>query len=70
MWTRGSGKNDGDYHHCGSADYPGPADGRHAVVGLPAGRTEARNEAGETGKTSVESPKGAEFVAERLQHTF
>ena len=39
------------------------ASGRREVIGLPAGRTEAGDEAREAGETSVESPKGDEFEA-------
>ena len=46
-------KNDGSHHPFGSADHPGAADGRREVVGLPAGRREAGDEAAEAGETSV-----------------
>ena len=46
-------KHDGGYHLRSSADRPGAANSRREVVGLPAGRREAGDEAGEAGETSV-----------------
>ena len=45
------------------SDREDATDGRHDRVEAPEGDTEARNEAGEAGYTSVEGPKGAEFEA-------
>ena len=45
------------------ADREDATDGHRDRVEAPEGDTEARNEAGEAGYTSVDGPKGTEFEA-------
>ena len=52
------------------ADREDATDGHRNRAEAPEGDTEARNEAGEAGYTSVEGPKGAEFDAWRRLRTF
>ena len=61
--THISGNSDSSRHLGVLADWEAAIDGHRDRVEAPEGDTEARNEAGEAGYTSVEGLKGAEFEA-------
>ena len=58
-----SGSSDSSRHPGVLAEREDATNGRHDRVEAPEGDTEARNEAGEAGYTSVDGPKGTEFEA-------
>ena len=61
--THVSGGSDSSRHPGVLADREDATDGHRDRAEAPEGDTEARNEAGEAGYTSVEGLKGAEFEA-------